>query len=352
MAFMGCKAKYLEGYNDGQRDGYDQGYDEGYDDGFDDGWDGAYDAAYDEAMQYFASATYLDGYNDGFDDGFDEGAFVAQVDLDAAYNLGYDHGYDDGYDDGFIDGDYIGYNDGYDDGYGDGYDDGYDDGWFDAGDSAYDLGFNDGYDIGFDDGYDIGFDDGYDIGFDDGYDIGWDDGYVVGYDDGYWGLSEKSKATPLAKMAIQLKNDLVNAKLTAQLVKKFRDGVEDGMLFSEASATSKDLEKRNALVEKYTLKAMASQIEKSYGVKGKRALNIAKLSHHVSLAQSSREMTDADANAVSGALIGANLNEVKAAVGSTLKGDFSQMDKVVSKAAEVNETSPEHVSAIISKIFF
>jgi hypothetical protein len=33
MAFMGCKAKYLEGYNDGQRDGYDQGYDEGYDDG-------------------------------------------------------------------------------------------------------------------------------------------------------------------------------------------------------------------------------------------------------------------------------------------------------------------------------
>jgi hypothetical protein len=63
-------------------------------------------------------------------------------------------------------------------------------------------------------------------------------------------------------------------------------------------------------------------------------------------------VTEADASAFSTELVGANIKEVESAVKESLKGENENLNRLIGKAAEVNKTSPEHISIIMNQLFF
>jgi flagellar biosynthesis/type III secretory pathway protein FliH len=350
----GCEDRYQEGFNAG----YDQGYDEGYVDGDADG--------YERARQYFQTQDYASGFAAGqaagIQTGYAQGYNVGKTDgIAIGRQQGYNTGYDDGYDDGYVDGDADGYADGYDDGYDDGYADGADPAAITA---AYNNGYNDGYDDGdadgFADGYDIGYDDGFGDGYDIGYDDGFDDGYDIGFDDG-WDAALGLSVGPLKTNSVnkrnnllsKVHNDLVNyskikaPKLTAR-------GIEANgrLIFEETSMTSKDLEKRAAATEKYLVSEMGKQISAKFGLSQERSFKVAKIANHWRKFSTTRAVTADDADAFSEELIGANLKEVEAAVKSSMRGEASELNSLLEKAAAQNQTSPEKITLIMNKLFF
>ncbi|WPU63828.1 FliH/SctL family protein [Peredibacter starrii] len=344
--------KYAQGLTDGKAQGYKEGYDVGYDDGYADG-----DAAgYERAKTYFASADYLKGFADGKVEGT---------------NLGYAQGYNVGKQDGKTEGYNTGYNVGYSDGDADGYDRGYDHGYDDGydantGTGAYNSGYaagqasaqttayNNGYADGNADGYELGYDDGAADGYDVGYDAGWDDGWDVGYDDGYYGLSvgKTKKLKGYANVLSMFHNDLIDySKISAPKQTK-RGLVANGkLLFSETSVTNKDTLKRAAAVEQYLVVEMAKQVKGKFGLSAERSLKVAKAANHFRKYSSNRALTAEDTNAYATEIMGSNFAQITKAYESGMKGDLSSFNSVMEKAAAKNETSPEKMAEIVTKLF-
>lgn len=323
---VGCNDRYAEGIAEGKAQGYDEGYDDGYVDGDKDG--------FERAKTYFASADYNDGFNDGKTQGI---------------SIGYSQGYGVGKNDGLAQGYTQGYGVGKQDGKREGYDLGYDDG--------YDDGVNDGYDLGYDDGaydgYNIGFSDGYDDGVLDGYDIGWEDGYDAGWDDAY-GLSVgKSKNLKgYANILSAFHNDLIDySKISAPKVTK-RGLVANGqLLLSETSTTNKDTLKRAAVTEQYLVVEMAKQVKGKFGLSAERSLKVAKAANHFRKYSSTRALTAEDTNAYASEIIGADFKSLERAYENTMKGNLSDLNSIIEKAAEKNGVSPEKMGQIVTQLF-
>jgi hypothetical protein len=309
-----------------------QAYDDGYDDGYEDG-----DA---------------NGYADGYDQGFVDGQAT-----DADYADGYDDGYVDGYGDGYTDGDA----DGYSDGYGDGYNDGYDDGFVDGTDVSYDLGYNDG----FDDGYDLGFADGdaigYDDGFNDGYDLGFTDGYDLGYDDGYgdgwidaeifWGVGSQDASNVAAKAITLAVGKLVDFSKVKAPVEVLKDFEAKRLVLDASAGLTKNLKKKDAILEGYILSSMKNQIVENYGINEARALQIAKISNSVIKTSHERKLEVSDVNGMAAKVLGSNIVELKKAFELSQKGDSAQLNAVVEKASKLNGLTQEHTTQLLSKLF-
>ena len=327
--------RYAEGFAAGQQQGYTEGYDVGYDDGHADG-----DAAgYARAEAYFATADYNTGFADGKAVGITEG-----------YNNGYNVGKNDGLSQGYTNGYNAGYDDGDSDGYTRGYDNGYDDGYDDGGTGAYNAGYTAGYDDGYDDGETIGLDVGYDLGYDDGFDAGYD----VGYDDGYYGLSvgPTPKLQGYADVLSAFHNDLIDySKIKAPKQTK-RGLVANGqLLLSEVSMTNKDTLKKAAVVEQYLVVEMAKQVKGKFGLSADRSLKVAKAANHFRKQVSARALTGEDTNAYAKELVGVDFATLGNAYEHSMKGDLSELNSIVDKAAEKNGVSPEKMSDIMTSMF-
>jgi flagellar biosynthesis/type III secretory pathway protein FliH len=354
--------RYAEGLETGKKQGYTEGYDVGYDDGYADG-----DVAgYERAKVFFSSADYLKGFadgkaegitigygqgytvgkTDGTTQGYNSGYAVGKTDgKREGYDLGYDDGYDDGHDDGYASGDSGAYTTGYNAGYSKGTTDGKVVG--------YNLGYDDGNADGYDSGYDDGSADGYDLGYDDGMSDGYDIGYDDGFDDGY-GLSVgKSKSLKgYANVISMFHNDLVDYKKIQAPKETKRGLVANGrLLFSETSVTNKDTLKRTAAVEQYLVVEMAKQVKGKFGLSAERSLKVAKAANHFRKYSSKRALTAEDTNAYAAEIIGADFNQITKAYESGMKGDLSSFNAVMEKAAKKNETSPEKMAEIVTKLF-
>lgn len=324
--------RYAEGLEAGKKQGYAEGYDVGYDDGYKDG-----DVAgFERAKTFFASADYLKGFSDGKIEGttvgYNSGYAVGKKDGES---IGYDLGYDDGRVDGKDEGYDLGYDDGYDDGKGAG--------------GTYASGYN----VGYDDGYDDGSLDGYDLGYDDGMSDGYDIGYDDGFDDGY-GLSVgKSKSLKgYANVLSMFHNDLIDySKIKAPKSSK-RGLVANGrLLFSETSITNKDTLKKAAIVEQYLVVEMAKQVQGKFGLSTDRSLKVAKAANHFRKYSTHRALTAEDTNAYASEIIGSDFKTITSAYEKGMKGDLSSFTSVMEKAAEKNETSPEKMAQIFTKMF-
>ncbi len=357
---VACKSKYEKGFEAGQ----DQGYTEGYDDGYVDGDKDGYDRGMADGEEYYTSATYEDGVSDGMEVGLSIGYNQGyNVGYNETYGPAYSQGKADGYQPGYNAGRTAGYNQGYNEGNADGYDDGFDDGratiqwqinW------AYDDGYDDGYEDGYDDGWYAGDAHGYNDGYGDGYDDGFDDAYDIGYDDGwdaayYSSLSVKPSKSMKGTSNIlsMVHNDMFNyAKIPAP--KQTKRGLVAGskLIFEETSLSNKDLEKRAAAVEKYLVSSMASQVKAQFGLSNERSSQIAKVANHFRKQTSSRAISEADSNAYAKEILGANFKEIETAFKGSLKGDQAQLGQVLEQAAQKNNTTPEHMSSIMYKIFF
>jgi flagellar biosynthesis/type III secretory pathway protein FliH len=327
---VGCNDRYADGFADGETQGYNNGYDDGYSDGD--------TAGFERAKVYFASADYNDGFSDGktagIEIGYDQGYSVGRSD-------GKTEGYNLGYTSGKTDGRVEGYNTGYNDGYDDGYDNGYDDG----GAGAYTAGYNDGYS----DGNYAGYNTGYDDGFGDGYDTGYDDGFSDGY-----GLSvgKTKKLKGYANLLSMVHNDLFDySKIKAP--KQTAKGLVAGgrLLLSETGSTSKDTLKRNAVVEQYLVVEMAKQVKSKFGLSDERSLKVAKAANHFRKYSSQRALTAEDTNAYAEEILGVNFKSIEKAYSQSMKGDISELNSVLKKAADKNGISPEKMGTIVTKLF-
>ena len=338
--------RYDEGFAAGKQQGYQEGYDTGYDDGYVDG-----DAAgYARAEAYFASQDYNTGYADGRASGLSEG-----------YNTGYTDGKNDGLAEGYNNGYNAGYTDGDADGYERGFSNGYDDGVADGGAGQYSAGYNAGYSDGYDsgalDGYDLGYEEGEDAGWSAGYDVGFEDGRVVGYNEGFndgYGLSvgPTPKLVGYADVLSAFHNDLIDySKIKAPRQTK-RGLVANGkLLLSEVSMTNKDTLKRAAAVEQYLVIEMAKQVKGKFGLSAERSLKVAKAANHFRKYATKRALTSEDTNAYATELVGVNFKTIEKAYENTMKGDTSDLQNVLEKAAEKNGVSPEKMGEIMAKMF-
>ncbi|MFP5384649.1 MAG: hypothetical protein ACLGHN_01125 [Bacteriovoracia bacterium] len=334
--------RYSEGFAAGKQQGYEEGYDTGYDDGYADG-----DAAgYARAEAYFASQDYNSGYADGRASGLSEG-----------YNTGYTDGKNDGLAEGYTTGYNAGYDDGDADGYTRGYNVGYDDGYADGGTDSYSTGYNagytDGYDDGAIDGYDTGYTAGTAYGYDLGYDVGWDDGYNAGFNDGYaLSVGPTPKLSGYADVLSAFHNDLIDySKIDAPKQTKRGLVVNGKLLLSEVSMTNKDTLKRAAVVEQYLVIEMAKQVKGKFGLSAERSLKVAKAANHFRKFATKRALTAEDTNAYATELVGANFKTIEKAYENTMKGDTTELQNVLDKAAEKNGVSPEKMGEIMAKMF-
>ncbi len=366
----GCNDRYQEGYNLGKTQGYDTGHAEGYEEGYDEGYDSGYNsgfasgdiAGYERARVQFQTGEYAAGYAAGY-------ALAEPIGYQNGYNPGRtagiaqgiqnakDQAYDEGYDIGYNEGDAAGYSAGYSSGYSSGYSVGSNPNQITT---AYNNGYDDGYEDGYAEGDALGYRHGSEDGYDDGYDLGWDEGYDVGYDDGWddaLGLSVRPLKTNSSNLRVNLlsrvHNDLVNVR-KIKAPKSTSRGLEVNgrMIFEETSMSSKDLEKRAAVAERYLVTEMGKQIQAKFGLSAERSLKVAKISNFWRKYSTARAVTSDDADAFSEQLIGVNLKTVHNAVVKSSKGNVTELNALLKKAAQTNETSPEKMALIMTKLFF
>jgi hypothetical protein len=124
------------------------------------------------------------------------------------------------------------------------------------------------------------------------------------------------------------------------------------MVFEKTIATSKDLDKAAAFVESYQSERLAANIASEFGLSEERSTKIAKLAATWEKLAKVRGLTNEDADAFAQELAGVNFAQINQAVSSMNQGSTTDMGALVAKAAEVNGTSSENMSAIMMKLFF
>jgi len=132
------------------------------------------------------------------------------------------------------------------------------------------------------------------------------------------------------------------------IVYKYEYHNDHGNYFSETSVSIKDLEGMGAEIEAVRNEGLANKLVANYGLSAERATSVARnLSTYKKLALK-RALTAKEKNFFAKELLGVNFNAAKDAF---VSGDKKDMDNLLETAADVNETSPEQVSAIITEMF-
>lgn len=121
-----------------------------------------------------------------------------------------------------------------------------------------------------------------------------------------------------------------------------------GNLYQESSMTPKDLETVGAFMENIRVQEIGNAMAENYGLSESRGLEIARLAMEWQQVSKSRSLTDKDANAFSEKILGFNLTTAKDAYKKSLQGSEKGFQELINKAAEVNNTTPEHMNELIS----
>ena len=124
------------------------------------------------------------------------------------------------------------------------------------------------------------------------------------------------------------------------------------MTFEKTAGESKDLDKAAALAEAYNVEAMASNLASQFGLSDDRSIKVAQLAASWSKLAKTRALTDADADAFSQELTGVSMADMNAAEQAMNDGNNAPLNAVLVKAADVNGTTSENMSAIMMKLFF
>mgnify|MGYP001249529625 CR=1 FL=1 len=121
-----------------------------------------------------------------------------------------------------------------------------------------------------------------------------------------------------------------------------------GNLFEQTKATAKDLEKLGQKIEKLNLKKVEEHLVGEFGLSESRAFTVAKLVQGWKKASKSRQMTNEDSKVFFKEVLGFDANEGLKAFKKSMEGDSTDLDELIVKAAETNDTTPEHMKEILS----
>lgn len=122
---------------------------------------------------------------------------------------------------------------------------------------------------------------------------------------------------------------------------------ENGWIFEETDENSKDLEGIGADLEAKDLVEKSEVIAGEFGLSEERSMKIARLHNTYSKITSKRSLSDADRDIFSKEILGIEYSKAKDAFKKHIQGDSTEMNSLLEDAAEVNETSPEHLSEIL-----
>ena len=121
-----------------------------------------------------------------------------------------------------------------------------------------------------------------------------------------------------------------------------------GYLFELTKPSSKDLEKLGQKVEKMNLKKVEEHLVSEFGLSEDRAFAVAKLAQGWKKASKSRQMTAEDSKVFFKEVLGFDASEGLKAFKKSMEGDSKDLDALIVKAAETNDTTPEHMKDILS----
>jgi len=124
---------------------------------------------------------------------------------------------------------------------------------------------------------------------------------------------------------------------------RFRDTLE---IFSEADSSIKDLELMGANMEQFQNENLGEILSVNYGLSTERSSKVARLITQYKKLSTKRSLTPTEQNYFSHELLGTNYEN---AFNSLTSGE--NLDNLLEKAADVNGTTPEAVSTILSEIF-
>jgi hypothetical protein len=124
------------------------------------------------------------------------------------------------------------------------------------------------------------------------------------------------------------------------------------MVFEKTSGSAKDMDKAAALAESFQVEQTAANLSAEFGLSEERSLKVAKLAASWEKLSKSRALTNADADAFSYELTGVSIDDMENAEKAMMSGSMTELNSVIAKAAEVNGTSSENMSAIMMKLFF
>ncbi len=124
------------------------------------------------------------------------------------------------------------------------------------------------------------------------------------------------------------------------------------MVFEKTTTASKDMDKAAAFVESYRVETMAAGLASEFGLSEERSLKVAKLAASWDKLAKTRALTNADADMFAQELAGVNFAEINSAEQSVMNGSMTELNSIITKAAVVNGTSSENMSAIMMKLFF
>ena len=124
----------------------------------------------------------------------------------------------------------------------------------------------------------------------------------------------------------------------------YNQGTNTYELFSENTASPKDLELMGAKVEDNNAVSVGERLAAQYGLSQERSQEVAKTMAVYNKLITKRALTAQEKNQFSNTLLGVDYNAAEKGLKS---GDANDFDALMEKAAETNGTSPEAVSAII-----
>jgi hypothetical protein len=124
----------------------------------------------------------------------------------------------------------------------------------------------------------------------------------------------------------------------------------NGLVFDETDGKTKDLEKIGALAESGKINALGSAIASDYGLSESRSIELAKLATNYAKVSQNRAMTEKDLKSFSTEVLGTDLSTFQKAIENDKQGNENNLEDLIEKAAELNGTTPEHFSKIISNL--
>ncbi|HXH74101.1 MAG TPA: hypothetical protein VNJ08_04005 [Bacteriovoracaceae bacterium] len=124
------------------------------------------------------------------------------------------------------------------------------------------------------------------------------------------------------------------------------------LIFTKVVADKMELEKAFALGEAFAIETMSRNIVAEFGLTEERAFKVATLAKAWEKLSKSRALTNADADTFAKELVGVSIVDMEKAYKSLADGYQAEMTEVMEKAAEINGTTPENMTLIMTKLFF
>jgi len=113
----------------------------------------------------------------------------------------------------------------------------------------------------------------------------------------------------------------------------------------------KDLEKLAAIDERKVIEEKAESIEENFGLSAGRSWDVSRAIFHMNKIKNKRALSEKDYNVLSNKLLGFNYKKGKDALEKHLQGEGSDLEDLLAGAAEVNGTTPEHMTEIMGELF-